>query len=559
MKNIKLGTRLAFGFGVVVLLSVLLGSYALRSYAQLQTLMLQIETRDFAALQATATLTRSEDQLRNARQAALVAGFLRRDRLAGDLPEAARRRWLNLHQENARLLASLETSLSQWESSAVSSQRAAGWRKAQSLITETRRLFDAISPEAEAMFALVSAGNLVEAHARMGDVERAAAVYEARLGDVQRAIQDNIQIGRLEVNDAAEQTRNGVVVALILVAAFGAALSFFLHRSIVMPLKEFGDTVERVGQGDLTATFVTTGRDEISALGASLNRMVAGLKSVAIQTRLVAESLNSATAEILASTQQQAAGTAEQAAAVQQANATMTEISQSGAQISERARQVAATAEAASAASAVGMQAVRNTTGGMRGIQEQAEAVAENIVALNDKTQAIGEIIDTVNEIAEQSHLLAVNAAIQAAVAGEHGRSFSVVANEIRNLAAQSKRATSQVRTILGDIQRSITTSVMLTEEAVKRVDAGREQAGVSQRTIEELTSSIEESVRAFQQIVGGSSQQQIGFEQVTQAFRNIGIASQQTATSTKQLETAAASLNTLAVQLRAAVGRYHV
>jgi methyl-accepting chemotaxis protein len=99
----------------------------------------------------------------------------------------------------------------------------------------------------------------------------------------------------------------------------------------------------------------------------------------------------------------------------------------------------------------------------------------------------------------------------------------------------------------------------MLTEEAVKRADSGRQQAGIADQTIRKLTESVEESVRAFQQIVGGSSQQQIGFEQVTHAFRNIGVATQQTATSTKQSEKAAANLSSLAQELRSAVARYRV
>ena len=237
----------------------------------------------------------------------------------------------------------------------------------------------------------------------------------------------------------------------------------------------------------------------------------------------------------------------------------MSQITQAGAQISDRARQVAASAEATTGASGAGLQSVQNTFTTMESIREQAEAVADNVVALSEKTQAVGEIIATVNDIAEQSHLLALNAAIEAAAAGEHGRSFSVVASEMKNLADQSKQATVQVRAILGDIQKAINSSVMLTEEAVKRVESGRQQAGSADRAIRTLADNIEESVQAFQQIVGGSSQQQIGFEQVSQAFRSIGVAAQQTATSTRQSEKAASNLNALAQQLRAVVEKYRI
>src|SRR5206468_8142790 len=136
--------------------------------------------------------------------------------------------------------------------------------------------------------------------------------------------------------------------------------------------------------------------------------------------------------------------------------------------------------------STVGMQAVQNTTLTMEKIRQQAEAVAENVVVLSERTQAVGEIIATVNDIAEQSHLLSLNAAIEAAAAGEHGRTFSVVAAEIKNLAGQSKEATVQVKSILGAIQKGINSSVMLTEEAVKRVDLGKQQADLAASTIHE-------------------------------------------------------------------------
>jgi methyl-accepting chemotaxis protein len=195
----------------------------------------------------------------------------------------------------------------------------------------------------------------------------------------------------------------------------------------------------------------------------------------------------------------------------------------------------------------------------MENIRSQAEAVAENIVSLSEKTQAIGEIISTVNDIAEQSHLLALNAAIEAAAAGEHGRSFSVIAGEVKNLADQSREATVQVRVILGDIQKGINSSVMLTEEAVKRVESGKQQADVANGTIRTMADSIQQSVQAFQQIVAGSNQQQIGFTQVMQAVRDIGQASRQNAAGTQQLEKSALNLAALSQQLEKAVERYRV
>ena len=350
-----------------------------------------------------------------------------------------------------------------------------------------------------------------------------------------------------------------MLVGGVLVVVLVSVVGILIQRSITRPLGVFMQFVARVGEGDLRQEAKIKTGDELGELGRYLDQMVAGLKDVAGQARFATDNLTSASAEILASTQQQAASTGEQAAAVQQTTITMEEVTQSGAQIAERAKQVAASAEATSAASHAGLQAMQNTAKTMEGIRDQAEAVAENVVSLSEKTQAIGEIISTVNDLAEQSHLLALNAAIEAAAAGEQGRSFSVIASEVKNLADQSREATVQVRSILGDIQKGINTSVMLTEEAVKRVETGKQQADVADRTIRTMTENIQQSVQAFQQIVAGSNQQQIGFTQVMQAVRDIGQASQQTAASTQQLEKAALNLTALSQQLQKAVERYRI
>jgi methyl-accepting chemotaxis protein len=559
MKNVRIGPRLLIAFGVVVAMTISMGVYAVYKQSMLYLASERMTGRDFAVLDSLRQITQSEDQMRATRELAVLSAVLRKNNLPAADPAPLERQWSGFRDENLKLLQDLQNRAAGWESSSVTRDRATLWRRIRNSSRDAAEALKALSPVAQRQFGEVNTGHLAEAVAETPDLERLAAAYQARLAEARRSGEDQIELGRSEMAALAAESRRAVIIAIVLTALVGIICALLIQRSITGPLGTFMEIADRVGRGDLTQKAPVGGTDEMADLGQSLNRMVTGLRDVASQTRSVVENLNAATAEILASTQQQAAGTAEQAAAVQEANATMAEISQSGAQISDRAKQVAATAEATASSSAAGIQSVQNMTSIMESIRQQAEAVAENVIALSEKTQAVGEIISTVDDISEESHLLALNAAIQAAAAGENGRSFAVVASEMKNLAAQSKQATVQVRSILGDIQKAINSSVMLTEEAVKRVEAGRQQAGVADRTIRELTDNIDESVQAFQQIVGGSSQQQIGFEQVTQAFRNIGIASQETATSTKQSEKAAANLNALSLQLRAAVEKYRL
>jgi methyl-accepting chemotaxis protein len=340
----------------------------------------------------------------------------------------------------------------------------------------------------------------------------------------------------------------------------GGLTAWAVARWIARPLGLCADMAQRIAAGDLNLQKLPVlSSDETGKLAMSFDDMLESLRDIAIQSRAVTENLNSAAAEILATTQQQASATKEQAAAVQQITSTVEEISQSSAQVSDRAKVVATAAQSMAVQGSGGLESVRHTSRAMDLIREQAESVAENVVALSEKTQAIGEIIATVNDIAEQSNLVALNAAIEAADAREDGRRFAVVANEIKNLADQAKEATGQVRSILEEIQKGINTSVMLTEEAVKRVEAGREKTQMAEQTIRKMADNIQDNVSAFQQIVSATNQQQIGLEQVTHALHEIRSASTQTASSTRQLEEAAGNVTTLAVQLRKVMEKYRL
>jgi methyl-accepting chemotaxis protein len=394
------------------------------------------------------------------------------------------------------------------------------------------------------------------------DAEYAAARDELLVAS-SNAEQAALNLAKLLSDEAQAKVTSLIVsesLVSLLVVAVAVAFSFLVTRGIVTPLGGAAELAREISNGNLKVQKLTAAsRDEVGQLTAASNQMLDSLRDLAGQTATVTANINAAAAEILASTQQQAASTKEQAATVQEITTTMEEVRQSGAQITERAKTVATAAEASSATTQAGLAAVQETNRSMEAIRTQVEEVAEKIVALSEKTQAVGEIIATVNDIAERSNLLALNAAIEAAGAGEHGNRFSVVAGEIKNLADQAKESTVQVRTILGDIQKGINSSVMLTEEAVKRADTGKQQADVTEQTIRRMADTTQESVQAFQQIIGATSQQQIGFEQVTQGMQDIRQAASQTAAGTVQLEKAVANLNTQSLQLREAVGRYQL
>jgi methyl-accepting chemotaxis protein len=280
------------------------------------------------------------------------------------------------------------------------------------------------------------------------------------------------------------------------------------------------------------------------SIGVHLGRVISS------QLRESIAQLSSSSAEILSTTTQVASGAAETAAAVSETTATVEEVKQTAQLASQKAKYVSDTAQKASTVSRAGRESVEEAIQGMHRIQEQMESIASSIVQLSEQGQAIGEIIATVNDLAEQSNLLAVNAAIEATRAGEQGKSFGVVAQEIKSLAEQSRQATSQVRRILGDIQKATNAAVLATEQGNKAVEAGVKQSNETGESIRLLSASISDAAQAATQISVSSQQQMIGMDQIVLAMNNIKEASEQNVAGTKQAELAAHSLHEMGAKL---------
>lgn len=553
----SIANRLTVGFGIVIALIVALGLYSLSQVGLVRDTTERLVERDLTMIRQLGVISDGQNEMRARREAALRQVLSRTATPRG--LEEARSAWRQSLAETVAAITEAQSLATQYNSTALSADRAETWRRAGEILGQMNVEIDGIRTDGEQQFAILREGNVAAALELEGSLATRRENMVQQTEAVRQVADGGIVQGRQMVVAVYDRSRFSTFIAIAIAIAIGVFVTFILRRSIVGPLQKFMAFVDRVGRGDLSGEAAATGTDEIGRLGANLNEMVTGLKQLANQSREATANLGAAISEIRASTQEQAAGVEEQLAAVQETAATVDEITHAGSQVTKRAQEVIAAAQTTAQTSADGLRAVDETARVMDSIREQAEIVAQNIVALSEKTQAIGEIISTVNDISERSHLLALNAAIEAAAAGESGRSFTVVASEMKLLADQAKDATNQVRSILGDVQRGINTSVMLTEEAVKRTAAGKERTETTVRTIGEITGRIQESVQTFQQIVASTNQQQLGIEQVMGALTNIRQASQQTAAGTRQLDEAAANLAGLSQQLQSLADRYKV
>ena len=329
------------------------------------------------------------------------------------------------------------------------------------------------------------------------------------------------------------------------------------RERLTRAVRSYGVFIDRLARGELGATLEGEGEGELGQLGKNLEVMGRALRTMTLRIHEAVNSLSSATAEILTTSQQQSSAASESASAVVETVATVDEVVQTAQQTSERARQVDADSQRSVEVAAAGREAVASTIVSMGRARDEVASIGERILALSEQAQTVGQIITTVNELAEQSNLLALNAAIEAARAGEHGRGFAVVAQEIRGLADQSKRATTQVRGILGDIQKLTTAAVLATEQGNKAVGSAVDLVRTAGTRIDQLAVTIAATALTAQQIVEAAQQQVIGIGQISQATHSIRQAATQTVEGTRQTERAARDLNELSVRLREAVSQY--
>lgn len=370
------------------------------------------------------------------------------------------------------------------------------------------------------------------------------------------------QIGDQRQHAVAIEATNSIRLLLILIftaLAFGIVASIFISQSIINPIFRLISITNTIAQGNLSVDIQVKGNDEMGQLLKATKNMADSIGSIIKELIQSIQHLNSAANELVATATQQGSSISQQASSIQEVSTTLDEIKALANQATEKARSVLQISDRSLDVSKTGQQSLEQAGEVMAKIKSQVEAIASNILDLSERAIQIGEITSTVNDIAEQSNLLAVNAAIEATKAGEAGKGFGVVAVEVKNLASQSKQATSQVRTILSQVQKATSSTVMVTEEGSKRVEKGVHQIHQVNANIKQLYEIIVELSNAIKQISISAKQQESGIEQIAIALRQINQASNENVAGAKQQNITAHNLNQLATGLNTIVQRYRL
>jgi methyl-accepting chemotaxis protein len=292
----------------------------------------------------------------------------------------------------------------------------------------------------------------------------------------------------------------------------------------------------------------------VLALAGAILSMVTLSRSINRQVKGAVSSLSTSAAELLAVASQVAAASAQTAAATNETTATVEEVKQTAMLAQEKAAEASELSQQVSDSSAFGETSSIRNFEAFSQIQADMNTVAEAIDRLNEQARSVGDLITTVNDLAEQSNLLSVNASIEAAKAGEHGKGFTVVAQEVKSLAEQSKQAVSQVRSVLAEIQKASDAAVRAAQQSRDAVETGKSEAG---EAINGTRAEIEIARRAAEatlQIAATSRQQLAGMEQISQAIMSINDASDASVSGTRQVENEVRQLQELALSLQSLV-----
>ena len=348
----------------------------------------------------------------------------------------------------------------------------------------------------------------------------------------------------------------GLSVTLVLMVLIVLVL-FYLLRTITNPIVEIAQLTKRIGSGDFSVEVPVRSGDEIGLLAHNINNMVSGIHNNINKTRLlirsISESIETLTAsanEIFQISSQQAAGATEQAASVQEVASTSKEIAATSTRIAQGAEEVSKVADKTSESSRQGKEYMNNVIGGINQIKERVTNVSSHIIELGEQSQQIGALIDIINDISEQTNLLALNAAIEAAGAGEAGRRFSVVAQEVRRLAGRTLEATKMVRETVESIQRSTNKIVILSEEELKTVETGSRLVEEMGNYFEHILEMVESTSQSATEIRLSTQQQSSASEQMATTLMEITKVAAESEKAAKDTERALDGLKELADKL---------
>ncbi len=356
-----------------------------------------------------------------------------------------------------------------------------------------------------------------------------------------------------------EMTSASIVVALVMLV-IGAAVAFFAAMAVVKPILKLSDTVSDIERNsDLTKRIDIHSKDEIGMMAKALNSMLdkfhnsmESVNGVTSQVAAASEEMSNITTETSQAIQSQMSETGQVATAVTEMTSTVQEVA-------NNTVHAATAADEANHAAADGRNVVNNTIASIESLAAEVEKGAETIAAVEKDSEAIGSVLDVISDIAEQTNLLALNAAIEAARAGEHGRGFAVVADEVRTLASRTQASTEEIQGMINKLQSGSRGAVKAMQQGRIKAQSSVEQAGKAGEALEAITTAVASIHDLNTQIASAAEEQTAVSEEISRNVAQINQMAENTADGANQTATASEQLANLATDLQGMVNQFKI
>lgn len=363
-----------------------------------------------------------------------------------------------------------------------------------------------------------------------------------------------------ESQKAMETAKLALTVITPILALLAIAVGVTMIRSITSGVSRVLGTLSAVANNDLRVKPINMrSNDEIGQLARATDTMAESLKGVITQVTRSSSQVAAAATQIAASSEEMARGMTQQSDQVTQISAAVQEMSASVVEVARKSSDAAEQAKSSGTAAEEGGAVVNDTIHSMQAINEAVSSGATSVSELGKRGEQIGEIIKVINDIAEQTNLLALNAAIEAARAGEHGRGFAVVADEVRKLAERTTKATEEVGQSIKSIQDETRIAVDRMETGTKQVNVGVEKASGAGASLQSIVASAKNVAGMIQSIAAAAEEQSAASEQISRSLEQISAVTKEATAGSTQAATAASELSAKAEELQALVSRFQL
>ena len=536
-KNMKIRTRLMVGFGIVLSLFVVCGvittlllmksdrsvkvvreesmPFALTAKdIAFHVVQVQQFLTDVSATHDTGVLKEAEDSAQAFRQN--IAKFREMYRVKND-------------QESLRKLEDLESSFNNYYET--------GKTMANAYVNQG-----------------IEAGNIL-----MEDFDKTSIAITSMVEEFVKQQTDEASAMTGNVQKSIGQIMVVLLVISLITIVSGFLIAWYITSSVVRPLIRAVDVSNSIANGDLTVKIESDSNDETGQLLNSMKNMVANLKKLIADIKETSSNMASASEQLSASSEEMSKGVVSQSDRSTQIASAAHEMSQTVVEIARNASSIAVSASGTANIAKEGEHIVDKSVSEVKDIAATVSESSKVMVSLGERSRQIGDIIRVISEIADQTNLLALNAAIEAARAGEQGKGFAVVADEVRKLAERTAKATSEIGSMIGAIQEEVQKSVTSMDEVSKMVGTGVEFSTQTGEALHKIVSSVSELQMMVQQIASATEEMSATSEQISGDIMAVANVSKETSTGSEQIAGASSEVARLASRLLEMGGQFKV